>query len=234
MNKFAKLLAISLFGISSSAFAQGAFDGVNLQLGLGASMTKSQQNQSAWFLIYEDTLSQSFTFNKTNFVGSISLGYSYGFSNQFNLGANVFYNASSNNAGSNTQVFSGGSSMTRTMSLKNVMGISFEPGYYFAKDILGYLKLGVAQASSSQSYSFSDGGTLDPENFGSTNGFLLGFGGKYAISQNFYLGAEFYQINFAKKTNNYTYSAGNIYESTFTISNQPTYNYGGLILGYRF
>ena len=225
------LLAVTPFG---AAFAEGAFDGVNLQLGLGASMTKSQQNQSAWFAVYGEPYNQSFTFNKTNLVGSVSLGYSYGFSNQLNLAANVFYNASSNNAGSNTQAFSDGSSMTRTMSLKNVMGISLEPGYYFDKNFLGFLKLGIAQASSSQSYSFSDGGSLDSENFGNTNGFLLGLGGKYALTESLYLGAEFYQINFAKKTNNYSSGAGTIYESSLTISNQPTYNYGGLTLGYRF
>lgn len=231
-----KLLISLIFAITplGTVFAEGAFDGVNIQLGLGASMTKSQQNQSAWFQVYGDPIDQSFTFNKTNLVGSASLGYSYGFSNQFNLAANIFYNASSNSAGVNTQRFSDGSSMTRTMSLKNVMGVSLEPGYYFDKNFLGFLKLGYAQASSSQSYSFSDGGTLDPENFGNTNGFLLGLGGKYAFTDNFYLGAEFYQISFAKKTNNYRYEAGTIYESSFTISNQPTYNYGGLFIGYRF
>lgn len=232
MKKIIVLLVATVMPFSA-AVAEGAFDGVNLQLGLGASVTKSQENQSAWFAAYGDPYNQSFTFNKTNFVGSVSLGYSYGLSNQFNLAANVFYNASSNNAGSNTQT-SDGSSMTRTMSLKNVTGISFEPGYYFAKDILGYFKLGVAQASSSMSFSFSDGGTLDPENFGRANGVLLGFGGKYAIAKNIYLGAEFYQINFAKKTNYYHDQVGSIYENSFTISNQPTYSYGGLTLGYHF
>lgn len=216
-----------------AAVAEGAFDGVNLQLGLGASMTKSQENQSAWQYASDITINQSFSFNKTNLVGSASLGYSYGFNNQLNLAANIFYNASSNNAGSNVQAYTGGA-LTRTMNLKNVMGLSLEPGYYFAKDVLGYLKIGVAQASSSLSYSYSDGNTADPENFGKSNGILFGLGGKYAFTENLYVGAELYQINFAKKTNYYHYNAGTIYESSFTISNQPTYNYGGITLGYRF
>jgi len=231
-----KLLFVLLLSIApfSSSFAEGAFDGINLQLGLGASMTKSQESQSSLFNAYGTPANESFTFNKTNLVGSASLGYSYGFENQFNLAANIFYNASSNNAGSNTQVFSDGSSMTRTMNLKNVMGISLEPGYYFSKDILGYIKIGMAQASSSMSYSFSDGGTVDPENFGNTSGALFGLGGKYALTENLYLGAEIYQINFAKKTNSYRNDVGTIYESSFSISNQPTYNYAGLTLGYHF
>jgi hypothetical protein len=35
MNKFAKLLAISLFGISSSVFAQSSFQGFYGQIGVG-------------------------------------------------------------------------------------------------------------------------------------------------------------------------------------------------------
>lgn len=232
MKKIIVFLAVAVMPFSG-VFAAGAFDGINLQLGIGGSMTKSQTDQSA-YLEYLGTYDQSFSFNKTNLVGSVSLGYSYGFSNELNLAANIFYNASSNNAGSNTQVFSDGTSMTRSMTLKNVMGISLEPGYYFSKNFLGFLKLGVAQASSSQSYSFSpppeDGSSLDPENFGKATGYLLGLGAKYSLTESVYVGAEFYQINFAKKTNNYNYQT----VDTFTISNQPIYNYGGITLGYRF
>ncbi|MBU3546379.1 outer membrane protein [Polynucleobacter sp. MWH-Jannik1A5] len=225
------LLAVTPFG---AAFAEGAFDGVNLQLGLGASMTKSQQSQNLIFDNSDPGPGSSFTANKTNFVGSISLGYSYGFANNLNLAANVFYNASSNDVGSNVTGFSDGSTMTRTMNLKNVMGISIEPGYYFSKDILGFLKLGVAQASSSMSYSFSDGGSVDPINFGNTTGFLYGLGGKYAVTQNIYVGAELYQINFSKKTYSERGEMGGYGPYTFSVSNQPTYNYAGLTLGYRF
>ncbi|CAN1540827.1 Outer membrane protein beta-barrel domain containing protein [Burkholderiaceae bacterium] len=234
MNNFSKLLVVSLFGISSSVFAQGAFDGVNLQLGLGASMTKSQQSQNLVFDSSDPGPGSSFTTNKTNLVGSISLGYSHSFANSANLAINAFYNASSNNVGSNVTGFSDGSTMTRTMNLKNVMGISLEPGYYFSKNILGFLKLGVAQASSSMSYSFSDGGSLDPTNFGNTNGFLYGLGGKYAVTKNIYVGAELYQINFAKKTFSERGEMGGYGPYTFSMSNQPTYSYAGLNLGYRF
>ena len=76
-----KLLFVLLLSIApfSSSFAEGAFDGINLQLGLGASMTKSQESQSSLFNAYGTPVNESFTFNKTNLVGSASLGYSYGF-----------------------------------------------------------------------------------------------------------------------------------------------------------
>jgi opacity protein-like surface antigen len=234
--KMKKLFFILLLSITpfSLAFAEGAFDGVNLQLGLGASMTKSQQSQNLIFDSSAPGPGSSFTVNKTNLVGSIAVGYSYGFANDINLAANAFYNASSNNVGNNVTGFSDGSTMTRAMNLKNVMGISLEPGYYFSKNILGFIKLGVAQASSSMSYSFSDGGSVDPINFGNTNGFLYGLGGKYAVTENIYLGAELYQINFAKKTYSERGEMGGYGAYTFSVSNQPTYNYAGLTLGYRF
>jgi opacity protein-like surface antigen len=233
MKKIITLFAIVLMPFSS-AVAEGAFDGVNLQIGLGAAIVKSEENR-----IFNNATSGASTidvsnFNKTNLIGNVTLGYSKKINSDFNMAGNVFYNFGSTNFGSQTSG-AGASALTVTSKVKDVGGITLEPGYYFTQQILGYLKFGAAQGNLSTTSSYS-GLPSENSNYGNSIGFLWGLGGKYALDKNLFMGAEFYQINFAKKTTTQApYTEGGsgdvIYPSnTF----QPTYNYFGLFAGYRF
>lgn len=93
--------------------------------------------------------------------------------------------------------------MTTSSLPKNIWSISIEPGYVFADNSLGYLKLGWAQASSSlqlDEVKATLGATTTTVNFGATNGFLYGLGYKHLVNKNVYVGVEFYQILFGSKS----------------------------------
>jgi hypothetical protein len=120
--------------LSSAALAQGAFDGVNAQAGVGAAALDSNINWNDY---------GRYKYSHTGAMESAALGYSYGFDNRLNLAANVFWNFGTDDAGGTNL---GGSK--EQLRLNNVHGIAIEPGYYVSGNTLAYAKLGYAQASS--------------------------------------------------------------------------------------
>ena len=248
------LVAAAVAGLMGTANAQSAFDGVNVQLGVGMGSIANQLDYSGGardsasgqsFGNYSGTTSLS---SKANVFGNLSLGYSQSFSGNFNLAANIFYMMGSDNAGqssgsdaflnSDTGLVETSSNSTKT-TLKNMYGIVVEPGYYFAKESLGFLKLGWAQGKVGINQADTDTGS---ENFPSTaysasantSGFLYGLGFKQMIAKNVYLGVEAYQIQFASKSfsNTQVGLAGVTTATTYTV--KPLVNYAGLTLGYKF
>ena len=189
----------------------GAFNGINAQLGLGFAEKSSEFN-------YPGGAPDRFDLSDKGALSNISLGYSYNLNNQFNIAANIFYTLGSNQAG---EWRSGG----YKWEIKDVWGISVEPGYYFTNSALGYLKAGYARTSSKSLTSGVWAG--DDSNFGTSDGFLYGIGFKQLLTNNVYIGMETYQINFSK-------SKTVVSEGGWDVINKPALTYGGIMIGYKF
>lgn len=242
-----KLLALSLFISSTGAFAQAAFDGINAQIGVGMGNISAQNSSNYRIVDGSDVYTGSGNANsssKSNVFGMASVGYSYSFKNKFNLGANLFYLGGSNDMGTSSysQTDANGyvDNGSQNSKLKNIWGISVEPGYYFTDKTLGFLKLGWAQAKiegngnetsndpqalySSSSYTAS----------ANTQGFLYGLGFKQMLDNNIYIGIDAFQIQFANKSGTGTATSSSGVTLTQTLASKPLVTYVGLSLGYRF
>jgi hypothetical protein len=240
------LAALATTMVAGSAMAAGAFDGPNVQLGLGMGTQSSQITSSGTQANTDGTGntsgSSSSISSSANFLGTVSAGYSYGFSNKFNLAGNVFYMFGSSDAGksSGNQSYSDGTSYSynNKVTMKDTFGVVLEPGYYFADKTLGFLKVGWTQTKlglTSADYC-SD---CNPTSTGFTSsaniqGTLYGLGMKQMITNNVYVGVEAYQIQYANKSfsNRTTDAYGNV--SSGSTAFKPLTSYAGLTLGYKF
>ena len=227
MKKLIIASALSAAFVSPAVFAQATgFTGFYGQVGLGMNSAGSNVNTNLQDPDPDEFISSSGKLGQQNIAGNVAFGYNYGLPNGLNIGANVFYNIASDAAGSLSSN-SSGDVLTVSHRLKNIWGISVEPGYSFSDNSLGYMKLGWAQAQSSLTLTADDESL--PVSLGTTNGFLYGVGFKQAINKNVYVGIEFYQIAFGKK------NTARIADSTnVSVSSTPTYTYGGIVLGARF
>jgi len=205
------LISLFILILNIPAFAAGIFDGPYAQIGLGVA---SSNSDSYW----NHDGAGYYRQGQTNPLAQFAVGYSHSFDNNFNISANLFYNATSDNAGG--LGYSGiHSDMWKT---KNIWGIVAEPGYYFNESTLGYLKLGYASASSR--YDQTSAGY--PGSYSSSNGLIYGAGFKEAISEHVFVGLEAYQISFSRETKQ---DGGGDFSN-----NAPNLTYGGLLLGYTF
>lgn len=224
------MIAGLLTAAASGAIADGSFDGVNAQLGmgftsLGTEYTSSYNNFTQPELYNNSTNVKG---SQTGMLGNVALGYSYGISKEFNIAANVFYNFGSDNAGSiSVSDNYTGDSGTIQAKLKNIWGISVEPGYYFSDKSLGFIKLGWAMASTSGSW--NGGGSSGSQSAGTANGFLYGLGFKQLVTENVYVGIDAYQIAFSSKSVSTSDQWG-----TDTSTYKPNMTYGGINVGYKF
>ena len=217
MKKLIIASALSAAFVSPAVFAQATgFTGFYGQVGLGMNSAGTNANLAG------ENESVSPKLGEQNVAGNIALGYNFGLPNGFNIGANVFYNIAGDAAGSITLTDSDGP-FTANNRLKNIWGISIEPGYSFSDNSLGFLKLGWAMADNS--WRLNDDGESNTVSFGNSNGFLYGVGFKHAINKNVYVGVEVYQIAFGSKTKTFDGAA---------LKSTPTYTYGGIVLGARF
>ena len=241
------LVAAAVAGLVGTANAQSAFDGVNVQLGVGMGTNSVQQSGSRSYTSSDASFTSSSSNNnvqssKANVFGNISLGYSQGFANNFNLAANVFYMMGSDDAGTSNYSYSNSNlesnSGNSKNTLKNMWGIVLEPGYYFGKESLGFLKLGWAQGkvgiTSTDFDSTQDPATTSFSGSANTQGFLYGLGFKQMVSKNVYLGFEAYQIQFSSKSFSQTTVDSFGATQTGTLSLKPLNSYAGITLGYKF
>ena len=294
--------------LSTPSYAERAFDGYNVQLGLGKSHAKSPISTSysddlkkevvihetectgditfwGWHWCYRTGVvktiettyinaDDSFTISKSNTTGNIAAGYSRS-TQDYNMALNVFYNIGSQNYGSeqldklseyaqdNVDISSGAivegtGDVYGRVKIKQIIGLTLEPGYYAQDNILAYVKVGPAWTKSELQINggFDDGALDTTVKFGSTFGLLYGIGVKYALSENWYLGAEAYQVKFESKTtttpffgkhiddNSSNYYTGAVNpntattpyneDTTSTYKIKPTYSYAGLVVGYKF
>jgi len=233
MKKLIIASALSAAFVSPAVFAQATgFTGFYGQVGLGMNSSGSNVNAASPRDPSDQNdigFSLSGKLGEQNVAGSVALGYNLGLPNGFNIGANVFYNIAGDAAGSMGFGVEGADdsvSLTANNKLKNIWGISVEPGYSFSDNSLGFLKLGWAMADNSWSIGVA-GEPSENISFGNNNGFLYGVGYKHLINKNVYVGVEVYQIAFSSKTTTPDGGA-TVFKST------PNYTYGGIVLGARF
>ena len=214
-----KIIAVAVAGLalSTGAFA-GTFDGVNADLGLGGAYTNAKNSNLS--LIPTENFANATPYGGTtssgDFAGIASLGYSQEIGQGFNLAANLFYvighqrAGSGGNSGTNQDVNGDYISWNQGVSnkLNNTWGISVEPGYYFGKDTLGYVKLAWVNSNLNTSANMGAVNDTNPSSpyggptSGSTsnniNGFGYGLGVKQAITENIYLKGEVFGVSYGK------------------------------------
>jgi len=229
MNKSASSIAV-LMTVSPLAFAEGQLDGLNVALGAGIYNADSAYHNSGAIDISGNQL-PAWSKNDSKLFGDVSIGYSHSFENKFNIAGNLFYNFGSTDQSyhnANAVDISGNEIVDSKFKLRDLWGISIEPGYYITDNTLGYLKLGYAFTSVKASTS----GYMESVNynFGNPGGILYGIGMKHSITNNIFVGADLYRINFG----------------TSEISNSPHFsnpedlrfkldvNYFGVKIGYTF
>ncbi|QDD12064.1 outer membrane protein [Candidatus Methylopumilus rimovensis] len=192
---------------SNKNSSPGRFNGVNAQFGLGFA-AKSSRND------YLEEFGRVDLSDK-GVLSNLSLGYSHNLNGRFNIAGNIFYAFGNNDAGQWESEY-------YRWKIKDIWGVSLEPGYYFNDNGLGYLKLGYANTSSED---------IEPSNnadYGNTGGFLYGAGFKQFLTDNIYVGIETFQINFSKSKTVVSQDGSN------TTNNKPAVTYGGLMIGYKF
>ena len=232
---------------TGSAYADMAFDGVNLQLGAGMSGTWVKANGTQDNSWDSDNLNLDGTSSAARFNGLASLGYSKAF-DSFNLAANVFYvigNQSANgksNSDSYTisipDVYTGSvsESISSIYKLKNTWGISIEPGYYFSNKFLGFFKLAYVNSSlhsslycnASDQYCVNNTATSKK----SIHGFGYGVGGKYAITENIYGAIDLMGVTYGRVSQNYNWFPESEFQNTANF--KSTQFLGFVSIGYKF
>lgn len=246
------IIGIGITTFSTLLSAQQAFDGFNFQLGVGAS-----QNQIKADGTNDTTITPNPNINNTttgtSFNGLASIGYSQSFDNLFkgfNLEGNIFYmigNQSGGNVSNTTTGTDGVNTITETLSgkykLQNTWGISLQPGYYFSKKLLGYLKFAYISSTLNSSFScaasddgcLTSGGSLSATSSFSTNktinGIGYGIGGKYQITKNIYGALDFLYVDYTKSNQNINWHDSSI---TANASFKPQQYMGFVSVGYRF
>lgn len=228
------IIAGAIAVISASAFADGAFDGPFVQLGIGGSGTSTKVSG------VDGELNGSASQGSVN--GLLSAGWSQSIgSDGFNLGANLFYVIGNQNAGQKSSSYSiSGPGVTANINenaqnkLQKTFGISVEPGWNFTDSTLGFVKLAWVNSRANGTYSGSftcDAPcTLSGATSGSTstsatktiNGFGYGLGIKQLVTKNIYLGVDLMGV---------TYGSANIGEGASAKASQFL---GFASVGYKF
>ena len=219
MIKSRYIVGATLLAISTVA-AAGAFDGPSVQLGVSVNATHTSLKD----------YSPDGKVADTNAVGNLSLNYNktYG---DFNLGGGVFAMLGSQKAGSlNSFAFDTGGVWSDSWKLKNVWGVSIEPGYYVNKSVLAYAKVSYVQATGTNTFDYTQvPDPFVPGGAGSAShkhqGLGLGAGVKFMITNDLYGAVEIEQIDFNRK-------------SYWTDGATETYKPGilkaGVSIGYKF
>ena len=217
MIKSRYIVGATLLAISTVA-AAGAFDGPSVQLGVSVNATHTSLKD----------YSPDGKVADTNAVGNLSLNYNktYG---DFNLGGGVFAMLGSQKAGSlNSFADNTGGVWSDSWKLKNVWGVSIEPGYYVNKSVLAYAKVSYVQATGTNTFDYTqaipnaDAGAASHKH----QGLGLGGGVKFMITNDVYGAVEIEQISFNRKD----YWNDPAYPETY----KPGILKAGVSIGYKF
>lgn len=241
------ILAALLVASATNVSADGAFDGPYVQLGVGMVNNTAKADlglaaNSIGGLPLNDVSLISSDLSNDGAMGQILVGYSRNVSGKFNIAANAFYNFGTDKSG--TLSFVGGA-VSLDAKLKNVWGISIEPGYYFSDNTLGYVKLGYQQGdvklqgnldlSLIPALSSDFTGYANTKSKGSA--FLYGFGIKHLLTPNVYIGADFTRADYSNEKLSGTYGSGDFeatIPSALSINSKATQTSGLVTLGYKF
>lgn len=207
--------SLSFAGTFDGPYIQAAFGVVNKQIKAQQSGTDSGSWSEGWNSV-----------SSSNAAGQVALGYSYNPLSLFNIAANLYYDISSQDGGQ----YATSQPYTMTPKLKNVWGISIEPGAYLANKTLGYVKLGWTNGTTS--VRVTDDGSQTGNMRKNVNGFLYGIGIKRLLTDNIFIGVEFSQSQFNQASSTYPSLAGGNF--TETIHAKPTQTMGLITLGYKF
>ena len=142
-----------------------------------------------------------------------SVGYSHSLPAGFNITGSIFTMPGAFNAGR----VSDSTGYLNQWRMKSLVGVATDIGYAFAPGVLGYLKLGYAQASSELVSTVFTGYT-----YGKSRGALYGFGFKSMLTSKMFVAVDVANINFKRK----------IDQQGGDTSVKPRLNFGGLSLGY--
>ena len=227
-----KILAVSIASLFLSTVANAAsFDGPYVQIGVG------MVNNATKASIADNNVTSSLSadLSKDGAIGQILGGYSHGFDNKFNLAANIFYNFGEDKSGGLSLL---GNTATLDAKLKNVWGISFEPGYYFSENTLGYIKLGYQRGDVQLNGALPLNGDSASTQSKGVGAFLYGFGIKQLLTSNLYIGAEVSRADYSNESLSGTYynnPQGTFpIPSTVSIKSEATQTLGLVTLGYKF
>ena len=242
MNKFLKLLAVSLFSISSSAFAQSAFQGFYGQIATGYE-NNSVSNAGVSYkdaaapnpVPYNNAPNQNFG-NAPLIVG---LGYNFSVAPKFILGIGADYSLiSQTSATYNATNRFDMSYEGQSIKASNRLNIFVMPGYEIDKDKLIYLKAGYSSVKATYNPPTSLDGTAEPLAWSAPSstvgGYIVGLGYKQIITGGFYGFAEGNYMSYNKPTlvSGVVDTGGNSY----TITANPSISTYQLLVGvgYRF
>ena len=221
--KLKHLAVPALIALSSTAFA-GGFDGPSLQAGISLSAAQTAlRNYSPDGKVADNAA-----------VGNLSLNYSKSYG-KFNLGGGVFAMLGTQNSGSlqsfaedsgTGDAFVGGTGglWSDRFELKNVWGISVEPGLNLSESTLVYAKFSYVRAKGTNAYNYPQ--EAAPLGSASRNhsGMGIGAGVKFKLSDNLYGMVEVEQVNFNSKS----------YYSDVPETYKPRMVKGSIGIGYRF
>jgi len=240
------ILAAVLVASATNVLADGAFDGPYVQLGVGMVNNAAKADlglaaNSIGGLPLNDVSLISSDLSNDGAMGQILVGYSRNVSGKFNLAANAFYNFGNNKSGT-LSVVEGIARLDA--KLKNVWGISIEPGFYFSDNTLCYVKLGYQEGDVKLNGNL-DTSNIDllPDFTGYANtkskggAFLYGFGIKHLLTPNIYIGADVTRADYSNERLSGTYGSGGSeapIPSELLINSKATQTSGLVTLGFKF
>lgn len=221
--KFSQFIAPTLITLSSASFA-GGFDGPSLQAGLSLSAAQTTlKNYSPDGKVSDNSA-----------VGNLSANYSKSFG-KYNLGGSVFAMLGTQNSGSlqsfaedsgagETFVGGTGGLWSDRFELKNVWGVSVEPGLNLNETTLVYAKFSYVRATGTNSFNYPQEAVKLGSASRKHSGLGLGAGVKFKLSENVYGMVEVEQVNFNTKS----------YYSDVSETYKPRLVKGSVGIGYRF
>lgn len=234
MNKTLKLLLAGLICFTQSVIAQSAFQGFYGQIATG------YENNAVGRQDYQKDGYAAYT-NQANVASApliVGLGYNFSIAPEYLLGIGVDYSTLSTTfSGASAPCpgcLSNANGTQNQYKVSNRYSIYVTPGYAFDSNKLGYLKIGYANQTISETISAGPiaGNVGSSYGSGSVGGYVVGLGYKQAIG-----GAGLYAFG---EANYYGFSNGTLNNrlnvGTVITNNNPTssaYNFL-LGLGYKF
>jgi opacity protein-like surface antigen len=195
---FKKTLLVTIIAVAAagSAFADGFYVGA----GIGGSNLNEKLTAADVDNIYNDGASDM---GKLGFLGSIFGGYTFNFSNQMNLGLEVFGNAT--NAKASDSDYQG----TMSMKQRYQYGIRALPGYQITQDSDLHAIVGFIRGN----FRLTDSGLVQSgvDSTFNANGYELGFGAGTNVAKNINVRADVIYNGYQTKTVNTT--AGDSYKN---------------------
>jgi hypothetical protein len=175
-----KIVLTILITLPTLPFA-GGFEGFHIDVGVGKKYNDTTNFSGGAAGVPDISGNNSF--------GQIKAGYGFDISSKINLNGNIFYDIGN----SKDSIVSGSSYITTKYS--KTFGFAFEPGFYINEDFLIYGKLGYVKSDFkgvNETFNISIPADID--------GPLYGFGAKYIINKNVYLGADIAKYDYGSSS----------------------------------